>query len=140
MSPATEGRYRMAYLTRVIRHGKPKPPRRTPGPLVHGSAATYNHRGCRCEKCKAGHRERAVEYRRIPRTWPAWAHGRNTTYGCGCRCKSCKRAHADAQASWKATRQGGVKAMSPLDKRKAARQEYLRDRNRQIKAGTWAAR
>lgn len=43
-------------------------------PLVHGTINAYNMKGCRCDVCRAGHRERATEKRRragIPQRSPS---------------------------------------------------------------------
>lgn len=134
---------RMAYLTRVIRHGRIRSDesyrtggRRKPGPIVHGTPWGYVGRGCRCEACTEAKRAAEREYAHRPKTWPTWAHGRLTTYKQGCRCEVCRGANTRAHADWKA-RCRPKPQESPLDRRRTARKEYENGRNQQIKAGTW---
>lgn len=87
---------RMGYLTRVIRHGRTAGERK-PAPIVHGTRHAYERRGCRCCQCCAANRAATREYRRRPKTWPAWAHGRAPTYASGCRCALCRGANAAAK-------------------------------------------
>lgn len=143
---ANADQYRMGYLTRVIRHGAIRSAesyrtggRRTPGPISHGTAAGYAHRGCRCAPCVEANREYWREYAKRPKTWPAWAHGRRTTYAQGCRCDKCRAANARAHAEWKARRCPVKRTPTPVEKRDAERREYHKNRYLAIKAGTWKA-
>lgn len=129
---------RMGYLTRVIRHGKPKIAPRKPGPIVHGTSTAYCNRGCRCVACTKFHRDACREYRHRPRTWPDWAHGRATSYDHGCRCKKCRCAKVDANARSRAKFRAARLAAIVLDRRRQARRDYLHNRYESIKAGTWA--
>lgn len=130
--PYDSDKRRMAYLTRVIRHGKPKVAPRKPAPIVHGTLHAYSRRGCRCEKCRAVHAAHWREYRAKPKTWPNWAHGRVTTYGGGCRCEKCRAAKCQAVAAWRATHRKPKD--TPIDRRRVDRLAYFRQRYQAKKA------
>lgn len=117
---------RLGYLTRVLRHGPQKQPAPRPGVLVHGTVNGYNGHGCRCDDCRKANAASKREYRHRPKTWPLWAHGRNTTYIDGCRCLKCRRAHTAYRAAWVA-RHRKLREI-PTDRRRAARLEYFRNR------------
>lgn len=135
--------HRMTYLTRVIRHGPIRNAesyrtggRRTPGPIAHGTLWAYSGRHCRCEVCTVAYLKYRSDLRHSERTWPAWAHGRTSTYKAGCRCKLCGESNARTIAEWRAKGRK-EKPPSPVQKRDAKRKEYQRNRYQEVKAGTW---
>jgi hypothetical protein len=68
---------------------------------THGASGYRNH-GCRCEICRAGHRERLARYRANSSlngpTDPR--HGTDNGYrNHGCRCEICRLAHREVARS-----------------------------------------
>lgn len=57
----------------------------------HGTHSKYS-RGCRCDECKAGHREYTANRRKAALAEGTLSHGRASTYDAGCRCDKCRMA------------------------------------------------
>ncbi len=61
----------------------------------HGTTNGYGNLGCRCERCRAAHRERHAGY--IARVRAEGRvlgrHGSTVAYDTGCRCDVCRDAH-----------------------------------------------
>lgn len=64
-------------------------------PIVHG-ANTYKRGECRCEICKAGHRDWTRANRKARLETGRLNHGTRSAYDAGCRCFTCRRAKSEA--------------------------------------------
>jgi hypothetical protein len=91
---------------------------RTARPIKHGTVSAYNHRGCRCDLCRAANRRQAYKGRaaRIAQlvvidgvpTAPVRKHGNVSTYGNWyCRCAPCCAAWSEYMAAYRARNQTG---------------------------------
>lgn len=79
------------YRAELRRRGVVIDPPPVVRPLVHGLLSTYNHRGCRCDLCRAA----ATDYQRnLRHTGDVITHGASG-YQRGCRCDVCRAWQSD---------------------------------------------
>lgn len=68
------------------------------GPIRHG-ANTYKRGECRCDVCRAAHRDWTRANRQARLTSGALNHGKRSSYDAGCRCFACRQARYNTARS-----------------------------------------
>lgn len=74
---------------------------------AHGTYSYYHNHKCRCDECKAAHRDHMRAWRERARTYPAdqIPHGVDGYRNYGCRCDTCRDAKAARRLADLAKRQ-----------------------------------
>lgn len=112
----------------------------------HGANA-YSNRGCRCEVCTTGHRDRCREHRARRRAGlvdgrvvdPAIKHGAATYTNHGCRCEVCR---SDWNTMLREHRKGPQRIGTHGESgyRRGCRCDTCRSANRERNRAYWARR